>query len=260
TGTLIGHRHVLTAGHALYAHAEELKDPVVVVTPGEDSPFKQTGVPVEMLFPYAHHAFFGNTIVGRFWTRDVRMPQTWTDPVKRAQAEQDRTLHLYDYGIIELSQSVGDLPWKSGRFGYWGSTRWGEGTIMTPVANTAEVAGKRVYVSGYPDNPTNEDRYQYVARHGVAQWEGSGLVAPDADIGREVTKHDGRERLGYRIPTEEGHSGAPAWMRFNSDGKTIRKLLAVHGEGSHGGANASSGVLLTKKVLDDINSLKQQPK
>jgi hypothetical protein len=264
TGTLIGHRHVLTAGHVLYAEQELtnppgkliFKDPLVVVTPGEDSPFKETGVPAGML-PYLRRSFLGNTLIGRFWTWDVRMPRRWRDPVERAQAVRERTWHLYDYGIIELPQSVGNMKWKSGRFGYWGSTNWGEGTIMTPVANTGVVAGKRVYVSGYPDNPDDEEKYQYVAWHGVAQWEGSGLVTSDEEIPQEVTKQDGRERLGYRIPTEQGHSGSPAWMRFNSEGKTIRKLLAVH---SHGGYTdmASSGVLLTSKVMEDINTLKRQ--
>lgn len=260
TGTLIGNKHVLTAAHCLVNLGQGVvfDDSIVVVTPGEDSSYKQTGVPAEML-PYLGRAFLGNTLVGRFWTGDVRMPQTRTDLAMWEQAVDDGTSHLYDYGIIELPQSVGNMKWKSGHFGYWGSSRWGEGTIMTPVANTKAVAGRRVYVSGYPDNPAEENKYQYVARHGVAQWEGSGLVAPDGETGQAVTKQDGRERLGYRIPAEQGHSGAPAWMRFNSEGKTIRKLLAVHSHGDSGGKHVSSGVLLTGTVMDDINRLKRKP-
>jgi hypothetical protein len=259
TGTLIGHRHVLTAGHNLYDVKQGLlfKDPLVVVAPGEDSPYKDTGVPAEML-PYLRRAFLGHTLVGRFWTWDVRMPETWSDPVKRAQAGQDGTWHLYDYGIIELPRSVGDMKWKSGRFGYWGSSRWGEGTIMTPVAGTQAVKGKRVYVCGYPDNPDHPTKYPYVDQHGVAQWEGSGLVAADGETPLPPTNVEGRERLCYRIPAEEGHSGAPVWMRFNSEGKTIRKLLAVHSHGTYGGKYASSGVLLTSTVIEDIDRLKRQ--
>ena len=262
TGTLIGHRHVLTAAHVLYAEDENssgklvFKDPIVVVTPGEDSPYKETGIPAGR--PDLLRPLLGNGHIGRFMTSDVRLPQTWTDPVKRAQAAQDGTLHLHDYAIVELSQSVGNMKWKSGLFGYWGSAKWGDGTIMTPVAGTGEVKGRNVYVSGYPDNPDDEGKYPYVAQHGVAQWEDSGPVAPDAEILQGTTKHDGRERLGYRIPTEQGHSGCPVWMRFNSEGKIVRKLLAVHSDGGFG-IKASSGVLLTRKVMDDINALKRQP-
>jgi V8-like Glu-specific endopeptidase len=127
---------------------------------------------------------------------------------------------------------------------------------MTPVASAVAVKGRKVYVSGYPDNPDNEAKYPYVARHGVAQWEGSGAHAV---IPQWVAKQDGRERLGYRIPTENGQSGSPAWMRFNSEGKVIRKMLAVHTDGGEI-AEVQSGVLLTPKVLDDIKLLKQQPR
>lgn len=115
-----------------------------------------------------------------------------------------------------------------------------------------------MYVSGYPDNhPDEPDMYHYVERHGVAQWEGNGLVAPDSEIPSTKTEEDGRERLGYFIPTEQGHSGSPVWMKFSSEGKSIRKMLAVHGQGGFT-SMASSGVLLTPKVIQEINSLKRR--
>lgn len=274
TGTLIGHRHVLTAGHVLHEevtiggvyHGDAatyiLKDPLLIVTPGEDSPYKHSGVP-KAKYPYLRKALLGNTLVGRFWTHKAKLPPTWTDPALREEAKADATLHLYDYGLIELEQSVGNMKWKTGRFGYWGSEKWGEGTIMTPVPGAEALARKRVYVSGYPDNPVDkewgdgEDKYHYVERHGVAQWEGAGPVAPTSEITFK-TKEDGRERLGYSIPTERGQSGSPVWMTFNSGGKSIRKLLAVHSDGGYG-AHASSGVLLTPRVMQDINALKSRP-
>lgn len=151
------------------------------------------------------------------------------------------------------------MKWKAGRFGHWGSDKWGEGAIMTPVPDAAAFVRQKVYVSGYPDNrpdPDEPDKYYYVERHGVAQWQGTGPVGTDSEIPL-TSEEEGRGRLGYHIPTEQGHSGSPVWLAFSSEGKPIRKLLAVHGDGGYA-VDASSGVLLTPKVMQDISSLRSR--
>ncbi len=254
TGTLIGDRHVLTAAHVVYNSQftddpYTFKDPIIIVTPGDDSPFKNSGppenlarVPIEGLGAF----LLGKSPVGSFVTTAARFPRQWQHPSETVLKLGVRD--LFDYAVIELRTEVGKLKWKQGRFGYWGSSKWGVGTRLLPQPDRRTLEGEKVSVSGYP-----VDR---VPQHGIAQWKGKGLVN-NGELGPEKQQEKyNRARLGYMIATEEGQSGAPVWRTVGSGKQVSHDLLGVHGAGGFG-IFAADAVLLTPKTIEDIKSWMQ---
>lgn len=329
TGTLIGFRHVLTAAHILRLEEKGkiLKVNDVLVTPMH---YSTGGLPKPKVE--------ANDPSTKFW-QDLGIGGD-VDPKKKALPMSKRPLgsfrassyeippqysstgsSVFDIALIKLDASVGNLPWGNGRFGYWGSSRWGGRTILTSVLPSsllsfklsqqifttlknlqknrvnvriiAQLRGfedraflteaallkiikdaviaiideekvkkpdklkkffeslilksvkkiaRTVCTSGYPTTRV-QDR-------GINQWEGSGPV-DDAIPEYAKSIEQGWLRLGYQVDTEDGHSGNPVWLTFNSGGKTTRKLVAVHSDGGHS-IEASSGVLITPEVLDWI--------
>jgi hypothetical protein len=231
TGTLTGHRHILTAAHVLFDdNGDRVK--LVLVTPAADSAYKHDGLPAtingadptEMLL---HQA----SPFGLFEARKAMFdPRYLSGPHS----------HLYDYAVLRTTQPIGSRPWVQGQYGYWNSDRWGEGTILVPQKPREYVQGKRVYVSGYP--------LVRAKAYGPAQAVGAGPVENDMLGDLRDHRAEGRERIGYDIPTVSGHSGAPVWRTVRSQGRVLRSLTAVHSR--HLGVG--SGVLLTRTVYDQV--------
>ena len=250
SGTLIGDRQVLTAAHVIYAEGFGLtaQDPVLIVTPGDDSLYKNSGPPPGLSLkglPFSGLGAFimGKSPVGSFVSTSAKFPNEFKNPTKAIVDAGTR--HLFDYAVITLPKDVGRLRWKRKRFGYWGSARHGDGTRFLPQTNRDDLKDKTVFVTGYP---VTEQR---VAQHGITQWTGEGIVNNDLQDQKAHRKH-GRERVGYRIPTEEGQSGSPVWRTVSSGRKTFFDLIAVHSNGGFELTFSANGVLLTPKVMENI--------
>jgi V8-like Glu-specific endopeptidase len=254
SGTLIGERHVLTAAHVIYSEDNGLpfENPMLIVTPGDDSSFKNSAPPSDVndLPQGVLSAFIlGKSPLGNFVALSAAFPKEHKKPTK--EIIESQTHHLFDYAVITLPESTGKLKRKRRRFGYWGATS-GEGTRFQTQAKRDDVKGKTVCVAGYP---TNEER---IAQSGITQWLGEGPVDNDNLSERTARRKSGRERLGYTILTEEGHSGAPVWRKVSSGKQVFFDLLAVHSEGGDKLLFSASGVLLTTKVVENINAWMQQ--
>ena len=235
TGTLIGFRHVLTAAHVLsetWLDGSLLRAEEVFITPMHNS---ASGLP--KVYPddpesnLLHALMMSKRPLGSFRATAYKIPPQYSTS----------GASTFDIALVKLGTSVGNLPWRGGRFGYWGSSRWGGGTILSSTVDRERLAKRTVCLSGYstPRMP----------QHGINQWKGCGPV-DNADIPtRAKPIKEGWMRLGYQIGTEDGHSGSPVWNTFRIGSKMIRKLVAVHSDGGHG-IEASSGVLLTPATLN----------
>jgi len=231
TGTLIGFRHVLTAAHVLsweWQAGAPAKAEMVYVIPMQHS---SSGLPVE--YPEINDLLMGYKPLGSFLAKSYKV-----HPHYVASGPS-----VFDIALIKLKDSIGNLPWAGQRFGYWGSTQFGDGTMLSATSDRSLLANKNVCLSGYPDTR--------IARHGINQWEGCGPVDNiDLPSYAKAIK-DKWMRLGYQIETDSGHSGSPVWVIFKSNGKVFRRLVAVHSDGGFD-IEASSGVLITPEVLDWI--------
>jgi hypothetical protein len=241
TGTLIGHRHLLTAAHVLYDDmlgdgSKLFEARVVFVTPAADSPHKHSGLPDTPLgYSPIDLLLLQASPLGHFSAPKMRF-----DPRFAGGPPEHR--HLYDYAVLKTSRSIGHAPWRRGRYGHWNSSHWGSGTLLVPQKPRALLQGRTVHLSGYPTAQAE--------RYGPSQLHGRGAV-DNAALGPLRRAHSaGRERIGYEIPTLDGHSGAPVWRTFRAGGRTVRTLTAVHSRR----LDIASGVLLTPVVYRQILS------
>jgi V8-like Glu-specific endopeptidase len=240
TGTLIGFRHILTAAHVLslkWLDGSILRADKVFVTPMH---FSTSGLSKEVMSgsesDVLHAVLMSKRPLGSYLASSYHIHRQF----------RDTPGDIFDIALIKLGTNVGKLPWAGERFGYWGSSSEGGGTILSSTANDAFERLIRekgiVRLSGYP--------ISRIPDYGINQWEGIGPTSRNIPEYAKSTEK-GWMRLGYQIVSEEGHSGSPVWIIFNSGGKTIRKLVAVHSDGGHG-IFAASGVLITPATFDWI--------
>ncbi|GJL61845.1 MAG: hypothetical protein NPIRA04_04990 [Nitrospirales bacterium] len=250
TGTLISNRHVLTAAHVLRTRLSKF-DPIfdarkVLIAPGNDSLlnfFSDTSKLslVDRVLLVLSGAL---TPFGQFVSRRFSIPKEYREGSSHKQ-------HLFDYGVIELPTNVGEITIgkRKKQFGFWGSRKFGDGTILVPQHEKIAASTKSVFLSGYPTT--------HVSTHGVRQWVGMGPISSDLPVNDQITlKRGARRRLGYHIATEDGHSGSPVWNNLRVNGKVKRSLLAIHSHGAFESDLAHSGILLTGDVLKQIRQLR----
>jgi hypothetical protein len=223
SGTLIGHRTVLTAAHVVYEDVIGggrgiLKADRVIVTPAADSAGKYTLLDNPMEDPLEIMRRQSGPL-GMFEARKF-----YYDP--RHETPSDFS-HLFDYAVLKTNRSIGGRPWKGGRYGYWNSHKFGNDTVLLPQRPREAyqvkpgARGQTVYLSGYPT--------EWAENHGVAQLWGAGPIYNDRlDPDRQNFLEAGWERIGYDINSQDGHSGAPVWRNLVSNGRTVRMLTAVH--------------------------------
>jgi hypothetical protein len=234
SGSVIGTSHILTAAHVVGARAEDgvLHSDPVLVTPAADSPYKYKGLPettfgtneIDLLL-------LQSSPFGYVAARKSRFDSRYT--------EADEHAHLFDYAVMKVDAPIGTRRWGRGLFGHWAHERFGDGTIMMPHKSRVCLEDETVYLSGYPRDPAK--------KLGPTQILGGGKVDNDhaelGDVGPE-----GRQRIGYDIPTMQGHSGAPVWRVYRACGRVVRSLVAVHSAR----LAVASGVLLTRAMRDQI--------
>jgi V8-like Glu-specific endopeptidase len=170
---LIGPRHVLTAGHCLFAFvkgsagtSKRTKASAIRVSPGRNG---------------------GLNPLGSATMQSFRVSAGWL-------ASRNPRL---DYGLITLREAIGDRAQAAlgGKpLGYWGNPVHGMGTMIS-LRNPAALEGQLINISGYPgDKPA-----------GTA-WRASGAVV-------NVSPAAGSELIYHDIDTCGGHSGSPIWIR-----------------------------------------------
>lgn len=207
SGTLIGDRHILTAGHNLLFSFRRPNLPpsprvrpfLIFASPGQNGQQQPFGSSVAV---------------------NTRFPPEW------AAAENPN----FDFGLITLAEPLGATrrPALGNRpLGFWGHPQLGGGTRIA-VSRLNGLAGLGVNVAGYPADkcgdqpPTGSLTPQQIlatcqiGRHATVQWESVGSVLHPAAPGipRVVT---------YSNDTFGGHSGAPVWSS-----RAGLNLVAVH--------------------------------
>ena len=186
SGTLIGSRHVLTAGHVLLTQGPPQKDIFgnavtsttealsVDVIPGRD------GGKVPAVEPQ-----------GRRHAIKRRVSPAWKD--------SNATNRAFDYGLITLDAPV------SADYGFWSSAN----SQISPPADAA-LHGQLAHCSGYPADSCPPPDPAFTPRcdgsnRGTVQFQMSGDVT---NISAEL--------LETQMKIQEGHSGSPTWLTSSS--------------------------------------------
>ena len=157
SGTLIGSRHVLTAGHCLFDEIigsagtpRVLEVSRIQVAPGRNG---------------------GQQPMGSSMSASVQYSAGW-------KASQD---FRFDYGLITLHDNIGDrsIPAIGGALGFWGSPSRGSGTQIVPLSRQS-LQNQPVTISGYPaDKPFG------------TQWRADGkIVSTSPSAGSELVYYD----------------------------------------------------------------------
>ena len=249
TGTLIGPRHVLTAGHNLVNRfgGVDLAVRSVRVGPGFNCLEKR------------------GDILGIAHSLRTRVTDRWRD-------FRDRE---FDFGVITLRTAIGESkPAALGEeLGWWGSKTSGGDTRINAVTPPARLRGFHVNISGYPgdkccmgaidvtqtcntSDPLRPCRDNLWA---TAQYRSFGRITDPAPAVAP--------RLAfYNLDTCVGHSGSPVWTTWKDEksGRTYRNLVAIHtGAASTRdptlAGQANRGVRITDAVLTEVERLKRAP-
>jgi len=248
SGTLIGPRHVLTAGHNLFEDfgGVHLAVHSVRVGPGFNCLEKR------------------GDILGIARSLRTRVAPRW-------QTHFDSE---FDFGVITLRTPIGlSKPAAlGGELGWWGSKASGGDTRINPV-EPARLRNRHVNISGYPgdkccmgaidvtqtcntSDPLRPCRENLWA---TAQYRSFGRITdPAPAVGPRFAFYD--------LDTCVGHSGSPVWTtwRDETSGRTYRNLVAVHTGTSSPfdpalAGRANRGVRITDAVLAEVERLKRAP-
>lgn len=147
TGTLIGPKTVLTAGHVVWDSANNKKIDVVNLS----------------VIPAKNGTVFPKGSAGEYKVSSVVMSKSGFKTSDYAGPD--------DYAIIHLSESAGD------KFGYWGMTNWQKDKVRTTIHSSKFLplpAGQlTVNLCGYPGDEDRDDRmgnHQWLAYNRSARF------------------------------------------------------------------------------------------
>jgi V8-like Glu-specific endopeptidase len=233
SGTLIGARYVLTAGHNLFDYDSDVGKKLdvrsVKVTPGYNCAGKRA-------------APFGQALAASWRTH----PQ-WKPSMNRN----------FDVGLIKLNAAIGERKQPllgNQALGYWGHPSLGAHTRINPInPSKFDLKGKKINVSGYPGDKCCFRKYDGSTDCRDSLWAGAQFWALGSVV--KVMPPAAPGILLYDADTFGGHSGSPVWLRWEN----FRNLIAVHtGPGdviSGEPADSSNrGVFLTQKLWQEIRS------
>lgn len=264
TGTLISPRHVLTSAHNLFMfrqpdagvhkHAGPFWVDAVIVSPGRNGSRGSLATRRPFGFAFAHRIG-----VTREWFGKLSRHKTPPKHSSRRSNEITSSVGEFDYGLIELSKSIGDRRFTAlggQRLGYWGSSTAGQGTRVGIDRQPGFFDGVTVNLCGYPgdkcrDQPptgslsrTDEVRCLATNRFdlGSTQWLSYEKVL-------RGTKSDQPGLMLYEHDTEQGNSGCPVWIRWRG----IRSLVGVH-RGSHISGASNLGVRISPDIARKIRA------
>jgi glutamyl endopeptidase len=218
TGTLVGPRTVLTAGHCLTGR-EPARMRVYPGRRGSTAPY-------------------GSATAVRFVT-----PPGF------------RMASPTDYALVHLDRPIGDrIGYWSGKRRTW---PWDPVGTSMPDWPLAEIGRLRVNVSGYPADKPAGDRYHCSGRSDPQQearcWHTflgdprrSALCGTEQWRAYDQVVEVAGGMLHHRGDTCPGHSGSPVWVR---DPRHGRVLVAIHVAGDDGvGTVANRAVVLTPDI------------
>jgi V8-like Glu-specific endopeptidase len=231
TGTLIGPRYVLTAGHVVRGPAKGF-----LVSPARNG--SNSTNPLGKIKSTAEHAS-----PVRLVTRTVG---------QGAQARQVRFQQQDDYGLIVLERDLTTSTHSKmkGALNYWG---FDQSIAVVRRLEPADINGKDIVVTGYPgdacgtsiltastpadkkkkiDNCWNRRNDEWAS----TQWRCAGTAQVDPDL----------RRIFHTADTYEGQSGAPICLSFENKLNLIGIHTAPHD------AQTNLGFRVTRRMLTEL--------